>query len=216
MDQYVAPATTFPAPPANPARLSRAEKQARLARALETRPSEKPFRLFAFGSLMWNPECRVADRRVGVLRGYQRRFQIWSTRARGTTERPGLGLCLTADVGGACRGLVLDLDERRLEEDLVALWDREQNSGVYDARWMAVETDAGLVQALAFVAVPEHPHFVGPMPLDDMARIMAVARGSYGTNRDYLRNLLAELEILGVDDPELRMLDAKIRDLAEG
>lgn len=55
--------------------------------------------LFAYGSLIWNPLIEIAERRRGTLRGYHRRFCVWSALGRGSEETPGLLPAL--DHGGA-------------------------------------------------------------------------------------------------------------------
>ena len=193
------------------ARLTPEEKREGIERILAERPAGAPFRVFAFGSLMWNPECRVTSTFPATVYDHQRRFQIWSTRARGSVENPGLGLCLVPEPGEACRGLVLELDEDHLDEDLVRLWDREQNSGVYIPMWIKAEGFHGDVEVMTYVVDPSHPHFTGTMERDEMVRIMCKAAGRYGTNHDYLVRLLEVMEFLGADDPELKELDACIR-----
>lgn len=192
-------------------RLTPEEKAEGIERILAERPLGAPFRVFAFGSLMWNPECRVATTFAATVHDHQRRFQIWSTRARGTAERPGLGLCLVPEEGQSCDGLVLELDEDHLEEDLKCLWDREQNSGVYKPTWMKANSLDGEVDVMTFVVIPDHPHFVPAMPHDKMAEIMCKAEGRYGTNHDYLVRLLETMDALGADDPDLSQLDDCIR-----
>ena len=196
-------------------RLTDEQKRAGIARALAERPAGEPFRVFAFGSLMWNPEVSVAATYTATVHGYRRRFQIWSTRARGCPEAPGLGLCLVAEEG-SCPGLILELDEATLDEDLKRLWDREQASGVYRPAWVDTEGFLGPVRALTFIAREEHPHFVPPLPREQMAEIMCKAAGRYGTNRDYLVRLLETMHELGIEDPDLKDLDACIRARAEG
>jgi cation transport protein ChaC len=192
-------------------RLTPEQKAAGIARILDERPAGAPFRVFAFGSLMWNPECRVRATFAATVHDHQRRFQIWSTRARGTTEQPGLGLCLVPEPGQACQGLVLELDEDHLDEDLKALWDREQNSGVYKPMWMQADSIDGPVDVMTFVVIPDHPHFVPPMAREEMAEIMSKAEGLYGSNHDYLIRLLEVMDALGAEDPDLQELDAHIR-----
>ena len=48
------------------------------------------------------------------------------------------------------------------------------------------------------------------MPLDDMANIMAGAKGKYGLCRDYLAGTIREMEKLGVIDPDLVSLLEKV------
>ncbi len=194
------------------------EKRAGREKVLAGRPHGEPFRVFAFGSLMWNPECAALEVYAGRLRDYRRRFHIWTTRARGTPDNPGLGLCIEYEEGASVRGLVLELCEDNLDRDLEALWDREQHTGVYLARWVDVEvengrTDGRTVRSLTFVVNRDHELYAGPLPLDEMAACMAVATGRYGGNQEYLENLLIELEKLGVTDSNLEELMRRIKAL---
>ena len=59
--------------------------------------------IFAYGSLMWDPGFPYEEARPAVLKGYHRALCLYSTRYRGTPEKPGLVLGL--DRGGACRGI---------------------------------------------------------------------------------------------------------------
>ena len=54
--------------------------------------------LFAYGSLLWNPACRVVASMPGLALGWHRAFRLRLTRWRGTREQPGLMLVL--DRGG--------------------------------------------------------------------------------------------------------------------
>src|SRR5258708_1524202 len=59
--------------------------------------------LFGYGSLMWTPAFAYAERRVGLLHGWHRRFCLWLEMGRGSPANPGLMLAL--DRGGNCRGV---------------------------------------------------------------------------------------------------------------
>lgn len=174
------------------------------------RPKGHPVWVFGFGSLMWNP-CFKYDAKVSAeVHGYERKFHIWTMRARGTPEKPGLGLCLE-DGGGTCRGIAYRLVEDDLEDAWRCLWDREMGSGIYSPVWVPIETDGhGEVTALTFVVNRDHPHYAGQMPLDDMAKIMAIAQGNYGLNRDYLAGTVSEMDKLNVRDEELERLLSKV------
>src|SRR5205085_720011 len=77
------------------------------------RQRAEPVWIFAYGSLMWNPEMPFAERRPALLRGYHRSFCLYSRDYRGTPERPGLVLGL--DRGGTGRGYLANT-VRHLEE----------------------------------------------------------------------------------------------------
>ena len=68
-----------------------------------TLPPEADLWVFGYGSLMWDAGFPFAEQQLALLRGYHRRFCIYSMRHRGTPERPGLVFGL--DHGGACRGI---------------------------------------------------------------------------------------------------------------
>ena len=57
--------------------------------------------IFGYGSLMWNPGFKPTERQPVTLRCYERKFHLWSTKGRGSQERPGLGLCLEPEKGRA-------------------------------------------------------------------------------------------------------------------
>src|SRR5947208_6137434 len=119
------------------------------------RDSAEPVWLFAYGSLMWNPEMPFAERRPGLLRGYHRSFCLYSRDYRGTPERPGLVLGL--DRGGACHGIAYRLPPGRVGETLDRIWAREMTGRVYEMRRVAVRTPQRKVTAQACVVRRQSP-----------------------------------------------------------
>lgn len=82
-----------------------------------------PVWLFAYGSLIWRPECSSTERVRARVHGYHRGLYLWSHEHRGTPELPGLVFGL--DRGGSCSGFAYRLPEDQLEASLYALWQRE-------------------------------------------------------------------------------------------
>ena len=72
-----------------------------LADILAEGPIDGTIRLFAYGSLMWNPEVSYDTHHVATLYGYHRNFCLWSRINRGTPQQPGL--VLTLERGGSAR-----------------------------------------------------------------------------------------------------------------
>src|SRR6516164_4598768 len=66
------------------------------------RSTAEPVWIFAYGSLMWDPDFPRAESETALLRGYHRSFCFYSYDYRWTRARPGLTLGL--DRGGACWG----------------------------------------------------------------------------------------------------------------
>jgi len=198
----------------NPHRLSEHERAERRERILATRPAGEAFWVFGFGSLMWRPEFEPVERQAATLSGYERHFRIISTTARGTPERPGLAPCLEEVEGGQCLGIVFRLDEARVADDLVALWDREQNSGSYNPTWVELKTHEGPLTALTFVVERDHPHYLGPLSIEDTASAICGAEGRHGACRDYVASLVGALRELGERDPFLEDLLARVDGLS--
>ncbi|HYU11537.1 MAG TPA: gamma-glutamylcyclotransferase [Stellaceae bacterium] len=176
------------------------------------RDSAEPLWLFAYGSLMWNPEMPFAERRPALLRGYHRSFCLYSRDYRGTPERPGLVLGL--DRGGACRGIAYRLPQEGLGSAIDRVWAREMAGEVYRMRPVTVATPQGPLAAYAFVVRRDRPDYAGRLSLDDTARIIAVATGGRGTGRDYLANTVRHLEELGIADGPLHQLQERVEALA--
>jgi cation transport protein ChaC len=176
------------------------------------RDSVEPVWIFAYGSLMWDREFPRIAAEPALLRGYHRRFCLYSYDYRGTRNRPGLTLGL--DRGGSCRGIAFRLPTQSLAEAIDALWLREMTAPrVYDMRRLPVQTAAGEVPAFAFTVRRDHPDYAGRLSLEETARIIARAAGRLGTNRDYLAATLRHLVDLGLADARLVDLSQRIEAL---
>jgi cation transport protein ChaC len=164
--------------------------------------------VFGYGSLMWNPEFPYAERRQALLRGYHRRFCVYSHRYRGTPDRPGLVLGL--DRGGSCRGIAFRVEPPHVEATIDLLWDREMVSGVYAPKIIKVATDEGRIPACTFVADRAHRQYCGELGPSDVVRFIRQGVGERGPNRDYLANTVGHLRDLGIVDQGLERLLAEI------
>jgi cation transport protein ChaC len=168
----------------------------------------EPVWLFAYGSLMWNPEIAFAEARPGFLHGYHRSFCLYSRDYRGTPERPGLVLGL--DRGGSCRGVVYRLPPDGVGEALDRIWAREMTGQVYRMRPVAVRTAQGTVSAQACVVRRDSPDYAGRLSPDDAAQLLASAVGGRGSGREYLANTVRHLEELGICDALLHRIAARV------
>jgi glutathione-specific gamma-glutamylcyclotransferase len=169
-----------------------------------------PVWVFAYGSLMWNPEVAFVETRPAVLYGYHRRFCLYSRDYRGTPERPGLVLGL--DRGGSCRGLARRLPDDALGATIDRLWAREMAGQVYDMRPVTVATPQGHLSAYAFTVRRDNIDYAGRLPPDRVAAILADAAGGRGTGREYLANTVRHLAALGIRD---RLLQ-RVHEAVEG
>jgi len=175
------------------------------------RAGSEPVWVFAYGSLMWNPEIAFAEARPGFLHGYHRSFCLYSRDYRGTPERPGLVLGL--DRGGSCRGIVYRLPPDRVAETLDRIWAREMTGQVYRMRRVAVRTLHEVVVAHACVVRRASPDYAGRLSPDEVAGLLAAAVGGRGSGREYLANTVRHLEELGIRDGVLHRIAARVADI---
>jgi len=160
--------------------------------------------VFGYGSLIWNPCMHHSGRIAGMVRGFHRRFCLWSNVYRGTPENPGLVLAL--DRGGACRGMLYRLTADVAYKELTLLWRREMFGGSYVAKWLKANTEDGPVKAIGFVINHASKAYAGRLSDDEVVHKLAHCRGHYGSGADYLVQTAAALRAGGLDDPHMDRL----------
>ena len=165
--------------------------------------------VFGYGSLIWRPGFAHAAAHPALLRGFHRRFCIWSRIYRGSPEAPGLVLGL--DRGGACRGVAFSVPAGQAAAVLGYL-DARENIGdevVYARRLLPVRLlDSGrMVRAVAYVVERGSAHYCRPAA-EEAARAIARGIGQAGANRDYLLNTVSHLQAMGVRDAGLDRIAA--------
>ena len=186
------------------------DKQA-YERYLSLVESLQPFCVFGFGSLIWAPDFDYEKKVRARVEGYHRRFGMWSVHYRGTAEQPGLVVGL--DHGGHAVGVCFHVAAQHKLAVAKKLWDREMVSYAYIPLAIdVVAEEAGdnvavgesmhaPMKALAFTLDPKHEQYVDPaMPLAEQARIISIAAGKGGPNRDYFLNMVATLKKWDIKD----------------
>jgi len=173
-----------------------------------------PMWVFGYGSLMWNPGFAVAERVVATLGDHARTFCMRSIHHRGTVDDPGLVLALDPCPGTTCIGLGIRVAEGAEAVTLEELRARELISSAYVERILPlVLSDGRAVRAVAYVVDTDHVQYCGGLPLEQQAQIIARAVGGRGPNTEYLFNTAAHLAELGIPDPDLAWLDARVREI---
>jgi cation transport protein ChaC len=155
--------------------------------------------VFAYGSLMWDPGIRFAEVRLADLEGHQRRFTYKITVGRGSPDRPALMLSLERQAG-CCRGLAFRIAADSADSESEILWRREMLRGGYCPAMLPMITPQGGIMALVFASNHSHPEYVGELPLNETAAVIASASGPLGTNRSYIEQLVAQLSALSIED----------------
>lgn len=167
--------------------------------------------VFGYGSLMWSPDFRFAERRAAHLHGYHRSLCILSHSYRGTPRQPGLvmGLC----PGGSCWGVAFRVESRHAGRAMGKLWLREMPNHVYEPRFVTVRVGQRAVRAIAFVADRRHGQFAGHLSVLQTARMVAQGCGVRGRNLDYLAHTVAHMDELGVREGHLHKVLTRARKL---
>jgi len=133
---------------------------------------------------------------------------------RGTEDDPGLVLVLDSAPQGACTGVALAVPQGQEAQTLAYLRERELiSSAYYEATVPLALTDGRQVEALAYVINRDHGQYCGGLPLEEQAQIIARAKGGRGPNTEYLFNTTDHLHELGLEDPDLVWLSARVRDI---
>ncbi len=170
--------------------------------------------IFAYGSLMWDPAIHIVEIRTGTLQGMHRRFCLKSHIGRGSRDKPALMAGL--DDGGSCQGLAFRVPAGVVDRETEILWMREMIAGTYLPTFVPVDTPQGRVEALTFVMNRNSSRYVR-LGLEETACMIATGRGVRGTCLEYLENLAERLDLLGLHDPDIVALSARVREiLADG
>jgi len=173
--------------------------------------------VFGYGSLLWNPGFPVAETRVAILHDWRRSFCMSSIHHRGTPEAPGLVLALDHAPGALCHGIAFRVAPTEVESTLAYLRERELISSAYLETRQEVEFAEGgrHPDVLTYVIDPAHVQYC-TLALEDQARIIAHAVGGRGPNDEYLSNTASHLHELGLPDPDLDWLVARVRQIKQG
>lgn len=183
---------------------------AAMARRMVAEQGGRPFWIFAYGSLIWNPGFTYAEHRRGTAHGWHRRFSMEMKRWRGTPEQPGLMLAL--ERGGSCDGILFRLPEEGKIEELVRVLQRETDGPDDHAylRWLTVRSGAETVTALTFWAHPKGFHLPEHPSPEQTAQMLARACGHIGSCAAYLYNTVAKLAEHGIYDRNLWRLQEMV------
>jgi glutathione-specific gamma-glutamylcyclotransferase len=188
--------------------MSDADLNASISRALRSWDGSSDLWLFAYGSLIWSPQVRFEEQRVGTVHGYHRRFCLWSRINRGTPERPGLVLGL--DRGGCCGGLAYRIAADNVRAELHELWEREMLLGSYHPTWVNFRAGGKALRTLAFVVNRGASGYTGRLPENAMLEALQTACGRYGSCADYLLRTADSLRTLGIADRQMQRLRGQL------
>jgi glutathione-specific gamma-glutamylcyclotransferase len=164
--------------------------------------------VFAYGSLIWNPEVDFEASHIGKVFGRHRNFCIRSTMYRGTPSSPGVVLGL--DVGGSCIGVVYKLTPSSKKQSIEKLYQREMLNRIYIPILVNVHLQNNqTVQALTFAANRSNEAYLSMTEEQLLGRLRECV-GDRGANKDYALNTWRALKEYGVHDERLEKIAARL------
>ncbi len=170
--------------------------------------------VFGYGSLIWDPGFEVTERQIARLDGWHRSFCMYSVHYRGTAAQPGLVLALDAQSGAVCHGVALRAMPGHSDAVLSYLRTRELISDAYLEKQVDLSlADGRRVSAVTYVINRDNPQYCHGLSLEVQARVIAGASGVRGPNRDYLTTTHSHLMEMGVDDPDMAWLAARLNQM---
>jgi len=162
--------------------------------------------IFAYGSLIWNPCFNYLLKSPAILRDYERQLCMYSWRARGTKDNPGLVLGLVNKEGSYCEGVVYKICDSNCDEIFTSLCLRENSpSECYNVVNLDVEliNEGNVVSTLCFVSKNDHEQYAKYLTDDEKIKIIMQAKGECGTTKEYLENTVISLKKEGLKDDTL-------------
>jgi cation transport protein ChaC len=161
--------------------------------------------VFGYGSLIWRPDFPYAERKRARITGWSRRFWQGSHDHRGVPEAPGRVVTLIPQPGAHCDGVAYLIDHPVFDH----LDHREKNG--YERNDVELAFSDSATCAVVYIAHRDNHAFLGPAPIDAIARQILISRGPSGSNVEYLYELASALRELDADDEHVFELETRVK-----
>ncbi|KAL9439769.1 hypothetical protein AB3S75_018610 [Citrus x aurantiifolia] len=177
------------------------------------------FWVFGYGSLVWNPGFEYDEKILGFIKDYRRVFDLACIDHRGTPQHPARTCTLEKSQETICWGVAYCV-RGGPEKERLAMEYLERRECEYDAKTLVdfyregEPSQPALTGVIVFTSTPDkvsNKYYLGPAPLEEMARQIATAVGPCGNNRDYLFKLEKAMFDIGHEDNYIIELANEVR-----
>lgn len=177
--------------------------------------------IFGYGSLVWKADFPYVTRRIGYIKGFERRFYQNSIDHRGTPNRPGRVVTLVPSTSSCSKvwGVAYRISQSDKHEVLQHLDFREKNGYErFSVKFYPYSPDGGTSESeqeiVMYIATENNGSYAGHINnLEDIADQVYNAAGPSGTNREYVYKLANAMRWLfpGETDEHLFALESLLR-----
>ncbi|XP_047322866.1 gamma-glutamylcyclotransferase 2-3 isoform X1 [Impatiens glandulifera] len=176
--------------------------------------------VFGYGSLIWKAGFNYDDRVFGCIKSYRRVFYQGSTDHRGTPEYPGRTVTLESADGDVCWGVaykILKKEDQEVALTYLGVREKQYDQKAYvDFFLDDNDSKPAISDVMVFIASPDkkhNPNYLGPAPVEEIAKQIASSEGPSGPNKDYLFHLEESLKSYGCEDKHVMELADEVRRL---
>jgi cation transport protein ChaC len=155
--------------------------------------------VFGYGSLMWEgwQTKHACIRSIPAeLDGYSRTFNKASVRNWGSKDHPGPTLNVQRMEHQSCRGIAFEFSDHQRQALTRVLTEREGCAPLD----LTIRLDNG-TEVVASVTVYTGKNIISSKTIDDIASMVAKARGKSGSCVSYVRGIAEKLHEMGIEDP---------------
>jgi cation transport protein ChaC len=164
--------------------------------------------LFGYGSLIYKVDFPYAESASAYITGWQRRFWQGSHDHRGTPEKPGRVLTLIEAPAERCFGIAY-----RVSLDVFDHLDHREKNGYLRSIQTLEFTNGDSHPGVVYIGQPDNPAFVGPAPVEEIAKQILHSVGPSGPNAEYVQLLAEALREQGETDEHVFEIDRLLREM---